>query len=108
MISESDCDCCGSESGYDCCSESETESRASSVHESMWERWESVAAMAAPASRMGRLEVLDTVLPHFPDCPQASALEPAILNSNDLQTTLRAVEKAALAMARAEELVQLA
>ena len=108
MISESDCDCCGSESGYDCCSESKTESRASSVRESMQERWESVAAMAASASQLSRLEVLDTVLPHFPDCPQASALEHALLNSNDLQTTLRAVERAALAMARAEELVRLA
>ena len=68
----------------------------------------SVAATAAAASRLNKMEALGAVLPHLPDCPQATALERALLHSSDLPSTLRAIEKAALAMARAEELVRLA
>ena len=100
MESESDCGCCGWSS--------ESESEASPVSECPQERWESVASVAASASRLNKMDALGAVLPHLPDCPQATALEHAILNSSDLQTTLRAVERAALAMARAEELVRLA
>jgi hypothetical protein len=53
------------------------------------------------------MEALASVLPQLPDCPQATALERALLHSSDLPSALRAVERAALAMARAEELVAL-
>ena len=102
MESESDCDCCGWRSG------SESESTVSEASDRPQERWESVAATAAAASRLSRMEALGTVLPNLPDCPQAAALERALLHSNDLPATLRVVERAALAMARAEELVRLA
>ena len=64
--------------------------------------------MADYARRLDRLEALDTVLPYLPDGPQALMLEHALLNSKDLPATLRAVEQAALAMARAMELGRLA
>ena len=101
MESESDCGCCGWSSG----SESEP---ASVVSDRPQDRWESVAAMAGSASRLSRMEALGAVLPHLPDCPQATALERALLHTSDLPSMLRAVERAALAMARAEELVALA
>ena len=47
------------------------------------------------------------MLPYLPEGPQALAMEHALLNSEDLPATLRAVERAALAMARATELVRL-
>ena len=72
------------------------------------ERWEAFAGLADYARRLDRLEALDTVLPYLPEGPQALALEHALLNSKDLPATLRAVERAALAMARAEDLVRLA
>ena len=59
------------------------------------------------ARGLGRLEALDAVLPHLPAGPQASAIEHALLDTNSLPTTLRAAEKAAVAMARAEELLEL-
>jgi hypothetical protein len=105
-----------SESQYE---ESEIESEASESEETTatlgsedeptaQEKWETFAGLTRRARGMGRLEALDTVLPHLPNGPQASALEHALLTTNSMPTTLRAVEKAALAMARAEELVRLA
>ena len=72
------------------------------------EKWETFAGLTRRARGMGRLEALDAVLPYLPNGPQASALEHAIPTTNSTPTTLRAVEEAALAMARAEELVRLA
>ena len=100
MESESDCDCCGWSSG----SESE---REDSWESSVQERWETVAGLMQHAHGMCRLEALETVLPHLPAGPQASAIERALVNSNSLQTTLRAAEKVAIAMARVEELLEL-
>ena len=102
------------DSESECC-ESETESEtmpsvsaSPSVSDgaSMQERWEAVAGMAVYARRLNRLEALDTALPYLPDGPHASALQHALVNSSDLPTTLQAVEKAALAMARAEDLMR--
>ena len=70
------------------------------------ERWETVAGLMRNARGMGRLEALESVLPHLPDGPQASAIEHALMDSNSLPTTLRAAEKVAIAMARAEELLE--
>jgi len=70
------------------------------------EHWEAVAGLTRSARGMGRLEALESVLPLLPDGPQASAIEHAIMDSNSLPTTLRAAEKVAVAMARAEELLE--
>ena len=70
------------------------------------ERWETVAGLMRSARGMGRLEALESVLPHLPDGPQASAIEHALMDSNSLPTTLRAAEKVAVAMARVEELLE--
>ena len=70
------------------------------------ERWETVAGLMRSARDMGRLEALESVLPHLPDGPQASAIEHALMESEFLPTTLRAAEKVAIAMARAEELLE--
>ena len=86
--------------------ESESESEESWV-ESVRECWEAVAGLMRQARGMGKLEALDCVLPHLPAGPQASAIEHALLTSNSLPTTLRASEKVAIAMARAEELLEL-
>ena len=86
--------------------ESESESEES-WEESVRDCWEAVAGLMRSARGMGRLEALETVLPHLPACPQASAIEHALLSSNALPTTLRATEKVAIAMARAEELLEL-
>ena len=102
--------------------ESESDTEGTIVHEDFseskseerdsWEscareRWESVAGLMRSAHGMGRLEALETVLPHLPDGPQASVIEHALMNSNSLPTTLRAVEKVTIAMARVEELLEL-
>ena len=73
---------------------------------SVRERWEVVAGLMRSARDMGRLEALESLLPHLPDSPQALAIEHAIRNSNSLPTTLRAAEKVAIAMAKAEELLE--
>ena len=105
MESESDYDCGCWSSG----SESEPESEPASVlSDRPQERWETVASAAGSANRFSKMEALASVLPYLPDCSQATALERALLHSSDLPSTLRAVERAALAMARAEELVALA
>ena len=70
------------------------------------ERWEAVAGLMRQARGMGRLEALESVLPHLPYGPQASAIEHALMESEFLPTTLRAAEKVAVAMARAEELLE--
>ena len=70
------------------------------------ERWEAVAGLMRSARGMGRLEALESVLPHLPDGPVASAIEHALMDSNSLPTTLRAAEKVAVAMARVEELLE--
>ena len=70
------------------------------------ERWEAVAGLMRQARGMGRLEALESVLPHLPDGPQASAIEHALMDSEFLPTTLRAAEKVAIAMARVEELLE--
>ena len=70
------------------------------------ERWEVVAGLMRQARGMGRLEALESVLPYLPDGPQASAIEHALMESEFLPTTLRAAEKVAVAMARAEELLE--
>ena len=98
-------------------SESDTDAKGTNVPEELseseerdsWEscareRWEAVAGLMRSARGMGRLEALDSVLPHLPDGPQASAIEHALMDSNSLPTTLRAAEKVAIAMARVEEL----
>ena len=79
------------------------ESRASSVRE----HWEAVAGLLRHARGMSKLVALDSVLPHLPRGPQASAIEHALLNTNSLPTTLQASEKVAIAMVRAEELLEL-
>jgi len=73
---------------------------------SLQERWEVSASLLRTARGMGRLEALESLLPHLPDSPQALAIEHAIRNSNSLPTTLRAAEKVAVAMARVEELLE--
>ena len=105
--SESDCGCWSSGSWGQPESEleSEPESQPSTVSDRPQERWETVASAAHSANRFCKMEALAAVLPYLPDCPQATALERALLHSSDLPSTLRAVEKAAWAMARAEELV---
>ena len=70
------------------------------------ERWEIVAGLMRQARGMGRLEALEYVLPFLPEGPQATAIEHALLDTNSLPTTLRAAEKVAVAMARAEELLE--
>jgi hypothetical protein len=55
---------------------------------------------------MGRLEAVESVLPHLPNGPVASAIEHALVDSNSLPATLRTAEKVALAMARVEELLE--
>ena len=70
------------------------------------ERWEAVAGLMRSARGMGRLEALETALPHLPGGPQASAIEHALMDSNSLPTTLRAAEKVAVAMPRVEELLE--
>ena len=105
MESESDYDCGCWNSGSESELESEPESQPSAVSDRPQERWETVASAANSADRYSRMEALAAVLPHLPNCPQATALERALLHSNDLPSVLRAVEKAAWAMARAEELV---
>ena len=85
-------------------SESESED---SWESSVRERWEAVAGLMRSAREMSRFEALETVLPHLPAGPQASAIEHALLTSNSLPTTLRAAERIAIAMARAEELLDL-
>ena len=71
------------------------EDRASMLQE----HWEVLAWHADHARRLTRLEALDAVLPHLPDGPHALLLQQALLESEDLQATLRAVEQAARAMA---------
>ena len=58
------------------------------------------------ARGMGKLEVLDSVLPHLPGGQQSVAIERALMDSNSMPTTLRIAEKVALAMARVEELLE--
>ena len=70
------------------------------------ERWETVAGLMRQARDMGRLEALESVLPRLPHGPQASAIEHALMESEFLPTTLRAAEKVAVALARAEELLE--
>ena len=87
--------------------ESESEESEDEWGPSARELWEAVAVLMRSAHEMGRLEALETVLPQLPVGPQASAIEHALLDTNSLPTTLRAAEKAAIAMARAEELLEL-
>ena len=85
--------------------ETETESEESR-ESSAREGWEAVAGLIRHARGMSRLEALDSVLPHLPRGPQASAIEHALPNTNSLPTTLQASEKVALAMTRAEEVLE--
>jgi len=110
-LSESECECddswswssggCWPQSDL----ESEPESQPSAVSDRPQERWETVASATHSANRFCRMEALAAILPYLPNCPQATALERALLHSNDLPSVLRVVERAAWAMARAEELV---
>jgi len=84
--------------------ETESEGR-SSVSDRPQQRWQSVASAARSADRTCKMDALATVLPQLPDGPQGKALERALLHCKDLSKGLRAVEYAAWAMARAEELV---